>query len=433
MSTACSRGAASRSRSADANSDRACSENSDGAAQIPTCPNSQPLPRWLIRERRGWRRVVQNFIPSWFAVTMGTGIVSVLLHSLSTLYQDSYRLLNTLSIIFFALNVVLFSLILLVSVLRYTLYPATWELMLRHPAQSLFLGTLPMGFATIVNMFTLICVPRWGGPTIYIAWAMWWIDVAVSVACCFGLPFQMMTKHQNRHETMTAAWLLPIVAPIVAASSGAVLAAALPDPQHALLTIITSYVLWGTGVPLSMFVLVMYFHRLAVHKLPPQEVIVSVFLPLGPMGQGGYSIMELGTMAMKIFPETQTLHPAAGDILYVLGFGIALILWGFGLVWFFFALASISRSKFPFNMGWWGFTFPIGVFGMSSMMIGQELPSAFFRILGTIISVSVILLWLVVASATLKNIIYGNLFSAPCLREMEKASNLAAEKERQDA
>ena len=50
-----------------------------------------------------------------------------------------------------------------------------------------------------------------------------------------------------------------------------------------------------------------------------------------------------------------------------------------------------------------------------------------------IISVSVILLWLVVASATLKNIIYGNLFSAPCLREMEKASNLAAEKERQDA
>ena len=99
---------------------------------------------------------------------------------------------------------------------------------------------------------------------------------------------------------MTAAWLLPIVAPIVAAASGAVVASALSNPQHALWTIIVSYVLWGTGMPLAFVVMVIYFHRLAVHKLPPQEVIVSVFLPLGPMGQGGYGIMQLGAQAMKV-------------------------------------------------------------------------------------------------------------------------------------
>lgn len=196
-----------------------------------------------------------------------------------------------------------------------------------------------------------------------------------------------MTKHENRHDTMTAAWLLPTVTTIVAAASGAVVASVLPDPNHALITLVTSYILWGMGVPLAFVVLAMYFHRLTIHKLPPQEVIVSVFLPLGPMGQGGFAAMQLGVQAMKVFPETSTLHPMAGDILYVLGWIVAMILWGFGLVWLFFAIASISRSKFPFNMGWWGFTFPTGVFAMSTITIGQELPSAFFRILGTVSNV----------------------------------------------
>ncbi|CAO2655282.1 Nn.00g103460.m01.CDS01 [Neocucurbitaria sp. VM-36] len=365
---------------------------------------------------------------------MGTGIVSVLLHVLSDMYPKYHGSLKVLSIVFFMLNILVFTVIFVISVLRYTLYPATWTLMLRHPVQSLFLGTLPMGFATIINMFVAVCVPAWGGSTPSVAWVMWWVDVAVSVACCLWLPFQMMTKHQNRHETMTAAWLLPIVACVVAAASGGVVASVLPDPNHALITIITSYILWGMGVPLALVVMGMYFHRLAIYKLPPQEVIVSVFLPLGPMGQGGYAAMQLGIQALKVFPETNTLHPMAGEILYVLGWITAMVLWGFGLVWGFFAVASISRSKFPFNMGWWGFTFPIGVFTMSTISIGLELPSPFFKVLGTVFAICVILLWLLVAAGTMKNVLYGNLVDAPCLREMEKkASTMAAERQDQGA
>lgn len=149
---------------------------------------------------------------------------------------------------------------------------------------------------------------------------------------------------------MTAVWLLPVVSTIVAAASGGIVAEMLPNPQHALWTLITSYILWGTGVPLAMVILVMYFHRLTVHRLPPREVIVSVFLPLGPLGQGGFGIMQLGKVALQLFPKTGSLIEDAGKVLYVVGFGLALIMWGYGLVWFFFALASISRTKFPFNM-----------------------------------------------------------------------------------
>ncbi|KAI9832804.1 MAG: hypothetical protein M1819_004024 [Sarea resinae] len=352
---------------------RACEQDDKGVA---------------IREERGFRRAIKNFTPSWFAVTMGTGIVSILLHNLP--FNGIW--LYWLSILIFALNVLLFNLFVVITVLRYALYPEIWPLMIRHPAQSLFLGTIPMGLATIVNMIVFVCVPAWGQWTVYLL------------------------------SSMTAIWLLPVVSTIVAAASGGIVANALPNPQHALWTLIISYVLWGTGVPLAMVILSLYFLRLTVHHLPPREAIVSVFLPLGPLGQGGFAIMQLGTVAMKTFPNTGTLSEQtthAGEILYVVGWLVALIMWGFGLVWLFFALASISRGRFPFNMGWWGFTFPLGVFTTSTTMLGKEMPSKFFDVLGTIFSVAVVLLWIMVAAGTLKRAWTGVLFIAPCLQELE--------------
>jgi tellurite resistance protein TehA-like permease len=89
---------------------------------------------------------------------MGTGIVSILLHNLP--YNG--RWLYWISVVIFCLNVALFSVFTLISIFRYTVYPEIWRVMIRHPAQSLFLGTFPMGLATIVNMTVSVCVPAWG-------------------------------------------------------------------------------------------------------------------------------------------------------------------------------------------------------------------------------------------------------------------------------
>lgn len=93
-------------------------------------------------------------------------------------------------------------------------------------------------------------------------------------------------------SAMTAVWLLPIVTCVVASSSGAAVAGVLSNPQHALWTILASYILWGIGVPFAMMVMVIYLHRLTLHKLPPKAMIVSVFLPLGPLGQGSYGYVS---------------------------------------------------------------------------------------------------------------------------------------------
>jgi hypothetical protein len=49
-------------------------------------------------------------------------------------------------------------------------------------------------------------------------------------------------------------------------------------------------------------VMVIYLQRLTLHKLPSKAVIVSVFLPLGPLGQGGYGyvcLIFLGRLGSK--------------------------------------------------------------------------------------------------------------------------------------
>jgi len=367
---------------------------------------------------QGWRKIVLNFTPSWFSVTMGTGIVSILLHNLP--YNAVW--LYWISVAFFGLNVALFLLFVGISILRYAMFPGIWTEMINHPVQSLFLGTCPMGLATIINMICFVCVPAWGYWAATLAWTLWWIDVVLAIGTCFYLPFLITYKHEDtKLSTMTAAWLLPIVATIVASASGGVVASILPDPSHALWTITVSYILWGCGVPLAMFVLVMYLQRLTVYKLPAREVIVSVFLPLGPLGQGSFAIMQLGIDSLATFEQTGYIPqaPLAGQIFYAAGILVAFIMWGFGLVWLFFAVASVTRRPFPFNLGWWGFTFPLGVFAVATNQFGKELPSPFFKILGTIFSLIVVILWAIVSVGTIRAALTGKIFYAPCVAKWE--------------
>ena len=230
---------------------------------------------------------------------MGTGIVSVLLYSIP--FHADW--LFYISLVFFALNLILFILAFIVSFLRYVLYPEIWGVMIFDPKNSLFLATVPMGFATLIEM-ALIGVPSWGETFTTFVWVLWIIDALCAVAVTISLGFilsvislaiyistynfRISAPRTTNLDEITATQLLPAAASIVAAGAGSKLAAVLPDPQRALGTVVACYVLWGMGMPLAVLILAMYYQRLAVHKLPSREALASCFLPLGPLGFGGY-------------------------------------------------------------------------------------------------------------------------------------------------
>lgn len=138
-----------------------------------------------------------------------------------------------------------------------------------------------------------------------------------------------MTVQRKTLPSMTGAWLMPALPAIVASGTGSIVASVLPNPQHAMWTVIFSYFLWGVGIPLAMSILVLLFWRLALFHVPPKEVVATVLIAIGPLGQGGFAIQELGRVALNVFPVTGTLlGRSTGETLYSLGFIVALIMWG---------------------------------------------------------------------------------------------------------
>ncbi|CCT65556.1 related to malic acid transport protein [Fusarium fujikuroi] len=385
----------------------------------PTAPtNPEELKHDKYREnRRGWRRIVVNLTPSWFTVTMGTGITSVLLHNLP--YHG--RWLFYVSCVIFCLNIVLFTLFSCISIIRYTYFKGIWYSTLRHPAQAVFLGTIPVGFATIINMMVFVCVPAWGDWAANFAWALWWIDVVMATACSLYIPHCIMRTEGITLDQVNPSWLFPVIADIVASTSGAIVANVLPNDQHAIWTVITSYILWGTSVPMAIVILAMYYHRLMIHDILPSQVAVASFIAIGPLGMGAAAIQLLGQVSLKLFARNDFIPkaPIAGQFFYLTGILTALILWGFAVVWLFFALATIIRRQITFNLTWWAFTFPLGVFTVATTTLAQELPSKFFKVLGTIFSVAEFLLWVMVACGTIRASLNGQLFQPPPLEAWE--------------
>jgi tellurite resistance protein TehA-like permease len=180
--------------------------------------------------------------------------------------------------------------------------------------------------------------------------------------------------------------------PVVASATGGLIAEAFAEvnKDYALWTLILSYVLWGTAIPLGMTCLVLYFHRLTMHNLPPPEVIVSAFLPVAPLGEGAFAILQFGKVARQLGPETNILGASgdgewSGNTLYVVGWLVCLIMWAYGVAWLFFALLSIAKyRRLPFNIGWWALTFPLGVWTSATLSLGIEMHSTFFSYLGTV-------------------------------------------------
>jgi tellurite resistance protein TehA-like permease len=119
---------------------------------------------------------------------MSTGVVSILLHQLP--YNGNW--LQIISVIFFVLNICLFVVFSIISILRYTMYPELILAVIRHPHQSLFLATFPVGLATIINMIVFVCVPVWGHGMAILAWVLWWIDSAIALAICFHMTWVML-------------------------------------------------------------------------------------------------------------------------------------------------------------------------------------------------------------------------------------------------
>lgn len=115
-----------------------------------------------------------------------------------------------------------------------------------------------------------------------------------------------------------------------------------------------------------------YLLRLIVHGLPAGGTILSVFLPLGPTGQAGYSILLIGQYFQNALPvgygNSQFLNASTtGTTVNTVCIVIAFALWSLASMWDIFALISlfnavfVRKTTFSFGTTFFGLIFPNGV------------------------------------------------------------------------
>ena len=358
------------------------------------------------------REMIRQFTPNWFAATMGTGILAVALPQV----PSAGPMLRPIGEALWVFDIGLFVLFAGLYAARWSMFGQEARRIFGHNTMSMFIGTIPMGLATIINGSLAFGLPLFGDGIVPMAEALWWIDVAMALACGVVIPYLMFTRHEHSLDGMTAVWLLPVVAAEVASVTGALLAPHLGDAHQQFVMLTTCYVLWAYSVPVAFGILVVLILRMALHKLPHESMAASSWLALGPIGTGALGMLVLGGDAPAILcanglGELDQVAQGIGTI-------VGLLIWGFGLWWL--ALATMITTRYwragiPFNLGWWGYTFPLGVFAVATFRLGATLHLGFFGIAGTVLTVALGIMWFVVAAKTVAGGWRGELFVSPCI------------------
>lgn len=306
---------------------------------------------------------------------MGTGILALALNQLPVSIPGLHQLARGL----WLFDIVLFVLFSGLYVARWIFFFDGARRIFGHPVMSMFFGTIPMGLATIINGFLAFGPSVIGHAALPIAHSLWWVDVAMSLASGLIIPFLML-----------------------------------------------SYALWAFSVPLALSILVVLVLRLILHKLPHKYMAASGWLALGPIGTGALGLLLLGQDAPSVFAAVGM--PSIGIVAQGIGVVGGMLLWGYGVWWLALAVmvtARYLRDGMPFNIGWWGFTFPLGVYAVATLTLARQTRLVILADFGVVLVGLLVLLWIIVFSCTALGAWRGDLFFSPCL--MSNVAPIATE------
>lgn len=364
------------------------------------------------REKSGWYHwfvggailTLRSVTPGWFTSVMGTGILAICM----TLSPVTIPGLKNIAIVLWSIDACLLALLLLLWLAQGLCYPGQIRASLHDPAHAQLWGAPPMACFTVSTGFlvigTHILNASW---CIHAAQGLWLLGVAGSIFSALVVPYLMFTHHDLSIETTYGSWLLPVVPPIVASVPGALLASTWPLALRSNFLAL-SYVLWGIGIALAAIIIVLFYARLAYHNVPTAMLVPTLWIVVGPLGQSVAGINALGNATHAIWPTLETTLRAAGLV-------YGLPVWGFGMYWLVLAILvtiRAARTHLPFNLGWWAFTFPVGVLTTGTYALYARTQTAFFAVSGILLLCLLALMWTLVATHTLRHILattYGTL------------------------
>lgn len=407
------------------------------------------------------QKVVWHFEPFSFVMVMGTGIASDILYA----FPYPARWLRICSYILFAVACLLFLFLQAFALCHMVWYARkySWHRYFNHYYRNLmhnvFWGTYPMGLVTIINYLTGLATnpdamsPGNARRLMVFIYLLWWYDITVSMLTAWGISFLIWQDYYytediaNKYpvgtdrqkiatQNLKSTLLMNVIPLVVGTACGALftmtpLFARTFNRNIQMLTMTVCMLLWLHAILFVGILVTLFFWNLYVNKLPRMQQVFTMFLVLGPLGQGAFGILLMTDNVKKYvelyYPQpdlTQPLPDAAAVLTIavpwcfkIAGLLAALALLGMGYFFTiisFVAIASYMRTRdttsapgktvsmFTFHKGFWAMTFPMGTMALGSREVwdqyGRVAHIGAFRVISTIYSV-ICVLWVLLCLA----------------------------------
>jgi C4-dicarboxylate transporter/malic acid transport protein len=364
------------------------------------------LPRsGALRELEHPREVFANLTPNWYASIMGTGIVAV---AAATLPVPVPGLAAFATLVWIAAACLLIALTGATAV-HWVRHGEIARGHARNPRMAPFYGAPPMALMTVGAATVLLGQDVLGpGLAVDLDWVLWTTGTIAGLTVAAVVPYLMFTRHQITSGSAFGGWLMPVVPPMVSASTGALLIPHLPAGQGRLTMLMACYAMFGLSLIASIIVITLIWHRLVVHKLGEARLVPTLWIVLGPLGQSITAANLLGGVAHLALPAPYSTALQAFGVVY----GVPV--WGFALLWSAVATmitARTVRAGLPFSLTWWSFTFPVGTCVTGTTGLALHTGSDLFRYAAVLFYAGLVVAWIVVAGRTAHGSYRGRLFA----------------------
>jgi tellurite resistance protein TehA-like permease len=246
---------------------------------------------------------------------------------------------------------------------------------------------------------------RWGGQDFTIAaYVIWWIGAAWIFGTLFFVFFVLISRHSISDCELTPLIFVPAVSVAMLSSTGGLVSSYSTNisPGLAVPVIIMYFCSVGVGLIMAMFLYTYLLHRLLAKGRPHAEQVATMFMFVGPLGQCDAALQLLSSVASTYskfagYNQGTFLARMAAMPLDVACALLALLITGMATVWlvfaFFVMFFQLFRRELRWNPMWNPTIFPTGTLATSTLQLGAELDSAFFKVVTGILIVFLVIVF----------------------------------------
>jgi C4-dicarboxylate transporter/malic acid transport protein len=370
---------------------------------------------WFSRRIRGTvssmnTDTYRNLGPNWFAAVMGTGIVA----NAAALLPFDWPLVKDLAIVPWALAAALLVTLLGATAAQWVRNPERRRAHLDDPAMAPFYGCPPMALLTVGAGTLLVATPLIGThAAVVVDSVLWSIGTALGLLTAALIPALMIRRGDLDPRRTFATWLLPVVPPMVSASTGAALISHLPTAGLQQAMLFGCYAMFGLSLVLSLLMIMLLWFRLIYVDVGPPRMVPTLWIVLGTLGQSVTAVGLLGPHAGELVRAPYGAGLEAFGVVY----GLPVI--GFALTWM--AIVAVLtlralRHGLRFSMTWWSFTFPVGTVVTGACLLAVQTGARAFAWLAVCLFALLLVAWAVAFANTLRTAWTGAAFlPAPAL------------------